>query len=428
MGGLLTFILLVAIVAIVAYKVWGAVRRQTEHAWSEAATQLGLRYAPRSPSLRAWLTNDESAHHRMRGRVDGYPVAVDTFYHRVGRERRLYTGYRVAFPPLGLGLGMTRARLFSRLKTFFGGQDIEVGDAAFDRDIIVRGEYPERVAAFLTPVRRMAVHRFLAEYPNGVIADRWLRWQTRGLERRPGALTGSVRRMVDVARALAAPPPAALERALETQRAGNLGAAADLAVEAARSSPDVETLRTEAEVLYGAGRYDESAREFGRLAEVLPEDDQVARWRERAEDRRARDDPSEPDSVPMLDLDAAGPSAAEVAEALFDPSNLSFETTSMFEERYEGARVRWEGPLVRSSTYRSDLDFRNGPGTKALVRVHRLANDLYAGRDVEAVVELPPEAADVLATRRGELVSFTGRLVRCDPLMRNLYVAGGRLA
>ncbi len=437
MGGV-SFLILGIIVVNVAWRVWRSMQRRTEAVWAEAAQRLGLEYEPGRAGVRALFFDDEDAHHRLRGRIDGVPVAVDSFFQRRGNNRRLYTGYRVAYPSLGLGLGIRRARFMSRLMTRFGAQDIEVGDAEFDREFIITGSDDRKVAAFLDPSRRLALTRLLVEYPDAQITDRWIRCATQGLERRPNQITRTVRLLVDAGRALAGQADRPIDRALKTQRAGNLGEAAELAREAARGTADPETLRTEAEVLYAAGRYEEAAEEFARLEELEPDDPVAAQWRERAEERRARPAAAPapaPDPVPEPDIDLDpdvrstedGPAAAEVAEALFDPKHLSFETTRIFEERYEGRRVAWQGPLVRVSSYRSDLDFRDGPGTKAVVRVHRLANDLYAGRDVEAVVELPPEAIDELRDRRGELVSFRGRLTKCDPLMRNLFVEAGRL-
>ncbi len=69
------------------------------------------------------------------------------------------------------------------------------------------------------------------------------------------------------------------------------------------------------------------------------------------------------------------------------------------------------------------LEFGEGPGVRAVVRVYRLGWDLSGGRDVDAVVALP-EGAIVPV---GAEVEFEGVLVRADSLMRNLFVDDGRL-
>ena len=67
----------------------------------------------------------------------------------------------------------------------------------------------------------------------------------------------------------------------------------------------------------------------------------------------------------------------------------------------------------------------DGPAVKAVLRVATVENDLYAGREVDAVVRLPAGAKDRLDV--GETYGFTGTLSRCDPTMRNLYIQNAEL-
>jgi hypothetical protein len=80
--------------------------------------------------------------------------------------------------------------------------------------------------------------------------------------------------------------------------------------------------------------------------------------------------------------------------------------------------VRWTGTLIRAR------ESGRGAGLRAVVRVHRLRSDLYGGREVDAVVELPADA-DVPSI--GDPLTVEGRLIRADTLMRNLFVADGRV-
>ncbi len=57
--------------------------------------------------------------------------------------------------------------------------------------------------------------------------------------------------------------------------------------------------------------------------------------------------------------------------------------------------------------------------------IHTLTNDMFAGREIDAVVHLPVATADLLDT--GDVRAFTGTLARCDPSMRNFFVTNGAL-
>ncbi len=412
----------IALAVFIVIKLTGSYRRAQDAAWQKAADQLGLRFQPRrAGTLQFWRSAPEQ-HRILTGTIAGRPVRVNTFWQGSGNNKTTYTGYWVAMPPLGLGLTVYREGLMGRIVGRLTGRDVEVGDSDFDKAHRIEGDHPEQVAAFLTPSRRVTIDRLLTELAGCRIGDDSIVYRRKGVASSAETLVGTVRRIVAAAQAIAGGSPA-VDEALARQRRGDLGESAERLRAASRRSADVETRRTEAETLYAAGRYAESAEAFEDLERELPLDDQVNRWRERAAARRD----AEPVVPPAADRSPDTDPGA-VADALFDAKLLSFETTRIFEERYEGMPVRWEGILVRASGYRSDLDFRDGPGVKALIRVHTLANDLYAGRDVEAVVQLPPAAAADLEQRRGQRVRFSGTLVRIDPLMRNLFVANGRLA
>ncbi len=151
----------------------------------------------------------------------------------------------------------------------------------------------------------------------------------------------------------------------------------------------------------------------------MPADPEVKAWRDKTR-RRLKAEQKKP---PQVTGDAG--SAEEVAEKLFHPDNFSFDTIDLFETEYEGKSVRWSGELKRMRRFDHDRDFGDGPGTKAVFAVHTLTNDLFAGREIDAVVHLPQASTEGLEP--GETHTFTGTLARCDPAMRNLFVADGEL-
>ena len=407
----------VVLIIMAAIAIGRSVARAADEAWQAAGNRLGLRYTPIQKRL---FGSKEETNRHLRGTVDGRKVRVYTYTEGSGDSQTTYTAYQVGFPPLGLGLKIAPQGFWGKVKKAFGSQDIEVGDEQFDEAFLVKGDHPDQIAAFLTPSRRVTVSRLITEYRGATVGDDRIWWRHTRVQRDPDVIVSTVRRLAGAANALAKHRKPALDEVLEVQRQGDLGKAAAQVREATRGSTDLETERTAAEVLYAGGDLEGAAEAFDHLAEVLPVDDQVHAWRERIAARRAGGAPARAPSGESTD-------PGIVADQLFDPDNLSFETTRLFEDNYEGMRVRWTGTLVRATGYRSDLDFRNGPGTKAVFHVHDLGSSLYAGRDVEAVVQLPEGLVDDLRGRHGEEFTFTGTLDRIDAIMRNLYVRGGEL-
>jgi hypothetical protein len=80
--------------------------------------------------------------------------------------------------------------------------------------------------------------------------------------------------------------------------------------------------------------------------------------------------------------------------------------------------VRWRGTVERVETFRRDMDFGEGPATKATLALPPVGT--VAAR---AVVRFPEDAQ----LRVGSKVSFEGRLFRCDGIGRRLLVEDGVL-
>lgn len=321
---------------------------------------------------------------------------------------------------MGLGLSLKSETFWRRIGKALGGQDIEVDGGGFDEDVVVKGRDQSEIIQFLTPARRVAVQRLLLDLPSARVDDSCI---SVGYHIRVKDIDGVVlvvRRLVGVAALLTGDTSAPVDEALQMQAEGNASAASVAFEESADEGPEILFLAGQAE--YAAGRYEEAEKSFGAVAEALPADKQVAAWRRRTEERVSVAEPEAPRQEPALT------SAAELAEEVFDASRLSFDATRLFEEKYEGRPVLLRGTLKRVNTVRSDLDFGGGPGKKALVTVYRLSVDLFGGRDVDAVVWLPEEDYGHLRGWVGEEVAFAGVLLRCDQLMRNLYVADGRLS
>jgi hypothetical protein len=431
-------LVIMALVAAVAIPLSIYHSKATNEAWSRAADQLGLHFEPGGMfSSRA-----------ISGGHNGYWVHVDTFTRRSGKHSQTYTRFKVRYPhPLGMGLELTRSGFFSGVARFFGAQDIEVGDAGFDGETVVKGGNPKRVQEFLTPARRLRITRFLASYTEATIGDSAIEWTTRGLIRDSGRLVSHVNSMTRLAwhlaedrpedeqlvRVMAAQddgrPEEALRMLAERHRRSEAARPADSAgtadPEAFQPEP-VEERLLEGELLYLGGRHDEARAVLAKAARQSPDDAELQQW-EQALTVNAGEPSAASPAKSAQPTDQGPLDAATVCEALFPSSGSSFSAYQVFEDRYAGKTVRWNGTLERVDEYSYDLVFHGQEGCKGVLAIHELGATPYGQRKVLAMVQFPPGDLETLRKRIGQAIEFSGRLVKADGLMRNLYLTEGRL-
>jgi len=383
-------------------------RKLANEAWATAARELGITLKPTAGVVGFF------GKYSMTGRINGLTVTIDTHQ----SNDNTYTRYRVRYPPLGLGLQAKRQHAFARVGKLLGFQDIEVGDPVFDDAIIVKGDYVEQVASFLTPSRRVAITGLIELYPGSQITDTGIAYSKRGLDSDPRRLISTMQRILSVAQTLREvdrPNKEAADRRL----AGDVGEALEILERAAPSGdPFVDFARKQqaGEIRYARGDRHGARETFDELAQQAPTDPEVTRWAERASEER----PVETQPVSGMAGDAD-----TVAEHLFRKENYSFDTMEIFENEYEGKSVAWSGNLKRLRRFDHDRDFGDGPGVKAVFAIAVLGTDVYSGRDVDAIVRLPHGAEDEMEI--GRPYSFRGTLSRCDPAMRNLFVSDATL-
>jgi hypothetical protein len=382
-------------------------RQKSNQAWARAARELGITLKPTAGVLGFF------GKYSMTGQVNGLTVTIDTHQ----SNDTTFTRYRVRYPSLGLGLQARRQHGLARVGKLLGFQDIEVGDPVFDEAIIVKGDYPERVASFLTPSRRVAITGLIELYPGSKITDTEIAYSKRGLDSDYRQLISTMQRILSVAqelRAIDRPNREAADRRL----AGDVGEALEILERAAPSGdPFIDFARKQqlGEIRYAQGDREGAREVFGELAMQTPADPAADRWARRG----APDPPAPATPEPAGGPEPAG-EAAVVAEHLFRKENYSFDTMEIFENEYEGKSVAWSGELKRLRRFDHDRDFGDGPAVKAVFSIAVLETDIYAGRDVDAIVRLPHGAEDEMEI--GGRYPFRGILSRCDPAMRNLFV------
>ena len=155
---------------------------------------------------------------------------------------------------------------------------------------------------------------------------------------------------------------------------------------AAQDPTDLESRMLEAEALATSGDTAEASAVLDELATLLPAD---ARSRDGAS--RSRPGPRHrPPPAPAPTATGGGPSAEDVATAIFTETALSYESNDLFDQQFRGARVTWTGELKSIRAYRYDADFGDEPGVKAVVTIASVQHDLYGNTSIDAVVALPP--------------------------------------
>jgi hypothetical protein len=401
--GIFPFLILAGIVMALI----GAWHRRNAYriAWTAAAEELGIQLEQAN-----FLSSP-----KMRGSIGGFGVTVETF--SGGSNNNTYTRYQVTYPSLNMGLSLRSENPFTKITRFFGVQDVEVGDPRFDDTFQVQADSEEMIRSFLTPRRREALVRLIASYGNVVITDDTIKYEKGKVETDGATIVSTVRRLVSTAQLLTGDQKATpVSDAIRARLHGDLGTAAEEVSAAVEPHPDdVDERILEGETLYLAGRTDDAKAVFEDLSSRLPNDPDVAGWS--AEVNRPTPPPR---STERVDTDPVA-----ISSRLFGENRLSFETTRIYEDEFAGRSVRWTGTVRRVTNYEADHDFRNGPITKAVIEIATIENDLYGNARVDAVVAFPPETGQRLA--EGRDVTFTGRLVKADGLVRNLFVADGRL-
>jgi len=387
-------------------------RKLSNQAWEAAARELGITLAP-TKGVFGFMGKQS-----MTGSVRGLTVTIDTHQ----SNDTTFTRYRVKYPSLGLGLSARRQHALSRLGAMLGFQDIEVGDPVFDEAVVLKGDYPDQVASFLNPARRLAITGLIELYPGSQISDTGISYSKRGLDTDSRQLISTMQRILSVAQELRAVDQYN-RKAADRRLAGDVSEALEILEQAPPSGdPFVDFARKEQEAVIRYARGDASGarRAFEELEQRAPLDPVVTGWAKKlpAADigEATKEQEDSPESVGDAD---------RVAGRLFHKDMYSFDTMDLFETEYQGRPVVWSGELQRLRRFDHDRDFGDGPGVKAVFSIAVLGTDRYSGREVDAIVRLPHGTENDLEI--GGRYSFSGTLSRCDPAMRNLFVTGARL-
>jgi len=135
----------------------------------------------------------------LSGRTEGVHLEVHAAQH--GDVYR--TTFLVRFDrALGIGLRLERQAGLSMLGALVGMQDIETGDAAFDKRFVVKGQPESAVRAALTPEVRARLVSLQAHASSLTVEDDHLRADVGWLVSEPAHLNGAIAAIAQAGAAL----------------------------------------------------------------------------------------------------------------------------------------------------------------------------------------------------------------------------------
>lgn len=190
--GLLT---MMAIVILVIKLLWS---HKVGKAWSQAAERLGLAYYGGGVLTKPTI----------RGELRGIPVVVDLHILRSTSGKTSRTTYYTDFcaelsAEWICGMDLTKRGFFDKVSEVFGGQDIEIGHAEFDKQFRVQGTVSETVKeALLREDAQAALQRLVNNFNRFQLDGGGLQARTNGRVANADTLTRLINTVVDAAQEL----------------------------------------------------------------------------------------------------------------------------------------------------------------------------------------------------------------------------------
>jgi hypothetical protein len=364
---------LAVLAAVTAWRKQKAQHKALREQWNQAAELLGF-----SP------THSATRGVSMLGKSNGLKATIDVRPTK-GNTGTTVTRYRVEYPSLRLGLELSQqTRVHGLLKTL-GAQDIEIGNAEFDAQFMVKGDDAGRVKQFLTTDRTVALNALARDHPGVTITDESIELTTAGAERDVQLLVSTARQVMT----------AAVVMAREAEPVAEM--AAGLAVEDDDLGGDYEEARRR-----------ELQKVFGTVEAYTEE---VA------------------DEAIPVDLEDGEPAvvddSSDVATRLFGDHRLSFQAEKVFDTELRDRVVDWSGTVRDTAGSSANRWFAEEDPTVLVVNVAELDDDLYGTTPIDAYVAFDT-GRDLPET--GSEIRFSGRLVGIDGVSRRLYVGDAELS
>ena len=402
------FIVFIMLIVGIVFFVSKNTRNENRQTWQNAANQLGLVFNIGSGSNIGTIT----------GWMHGHHISISTFTRGSGNSSQIYTKYTLEYlRRIPVDFKIVRQGITHCVGKVFGLQDIEVGDMAFDDQVLLLGARPEAVIEWLkSPGLRDEIRVFVAYYPDVVITNDLVTVNHFGTDTGLDVLAHTVRSLVNFC---------------------DVVTNAFSADDEFDSFSDATPKNLDDDLYEPVVEPGESA--FNRFApsnSIAPE----PVWAEVNE----KYFPEEENSVTearTVAINGISPAVEAVALKEYDESvtvdvadlksiatelsgggsGQSLNAEKIFEQKYKGCRVKGSGVLRRVSKFSYDPVFKNCRGVKATLDLCELAGS-YSTIKVSAVIKCSEEDQGALEAQVDATLPIAGTLVAFDSMMNHYFI------
>jgi len=390
--------------------------KKTKFNWSNAARQLKLKYLKGSAFNPGVIT----------GLYHKYLVKVDTFSRKSGNNSTTYTRFRLDYrKPFKVKFKITKEHLLSSLGKVFGLEDVEVGDKSFDDKVIIKAHNKDSLSKFLTPERKGLIKSIMGSFQEVTVTNNYIEVVERGTTRHPRVIVSNIKRLAKLADGLTG----RRKREIPNKKSERLPKKKELLNEVELVQPAVledvgdksKKRELESELIT---RHDKIEKQASKIEKKEPE--QIAKVESTVPDPIKEEPGNILHEEPVVVDKLQALTTESLCQEIFDPAIGSFDATRMFEQKFKDADISWEGTLISASEFSFDFVFKNSTGVKATFELMEFASG-YSKSKIRAVVHFPKDQLQTLKDSLNIKLKFSGKLVSVDALVKNIFVAEGKL-
>lgn len=393
--------------------------RHVKENWEAAAKKLHLIYTP------GIMFTPGS----INGRYKHHYITVSTYTEGGGKSSTTYTKYTITYnKKIPVKFKLTKEEMFHSLGKMFGFQDIQVGDETFDDNVIVKGDNPSNIIRFLNAPRRKRIKEAFLMFPRVTITNKLITIVIRGRAREKAAIICKVHYIFSLSNAIVKnyDDKHPIKRSESARKKGNIKEAIKI-IQSTQFDDEDDALNAkeqEGEVLYIAGKTDEATKAFQELSEKMDNDESCKQWQQLSIPEPIEETPQELSSVERNKDESL--SIETISKEFFESNLTTYAITQQFEERLRNREIKWEGIIDRVQKFSFDLIFSDCKGVRVSIVIDKLESTM-GNQPLRAIVQFPEDKIDMLKKLKGKQISFSGKMVKLDAFMHNIYIADGEI-
>jgi len=419
MGFLFFFIFIAIGIGIIILVVKSA--EKTRENWKEAARQLKLHHFPGNIFNPGTITGEYHTH----------KIKVTTFSKSSGENSQTYTKFRITYDkPQKFMFRLTKQSLLHSFGEVFGMRDIKVGDKSFDKSVLVQGPDHLAITRFLTAPRRKHIQAAIQGLPDVTITNKYIEANIKGTVKPTYIVIGYIKKITELADALSRKRKAdhPIKKAKRARSEGDINKAVEILKKAEfdKHEDKIEAMELTGEMHYIADEKREAAESFKGLTIEIPDDNQAKEWAKIASESSSETTEKKTSEEPAPSPASKSVTKDDLCNKLFNSSLSTFDVTRVFEKEYKNTNIEWQGTLISAFEFSFDFVFKNCSGVKATIELMELKSE-YSTNKIKAIVHFPKEKLDQLKKSKDKTITFSGKLLSVDALMKNIFITDGKI-